>query len=64
MYGADVFSGGSWTSSVIPEAHRTVEATMGTLVFIDIPSDRADLRKKFHPDNFPICRWVEGEGDG
>ncbi|OQD74928.1 hypothetical protein PENDEC_c009G00674 [Penicillium decumbens] len=54
---------GPWSSSVIPEAHRSVEATMGTVMFIDIPADRQDLRKKFHPDNFPVWRFLEGSGE-
>ncbi|KAJ6171845.1 hypothetical protein N7470_000912 [Penicillium chermesinum] len=54
---------GPWSSSVVPEAHRSVEATMGTLMFIDVPSNRQDLRERFHPDNFPIWRFLEGEGD-
>lgn len=57
------FSGGPWSSSVVPEAHRSVEATMGTVMFIDIPSNKQDLRKRFHPDNFPIWRFIEGEGE-
>ncbi|KAJ5178948.1 hypothetical protein N7492_002158 [Penicillium capsulatum] len=54
---------GPWTSSVIPEAHQSVEATMGTVMFIDVPEDRQDLRKRFHPDNFPVWRFIEGEGE-
>ncbi|KAJ5111990.1 hypothetical protein N7532_000035 [Penicillium argentinense] len=54
---------GPWSSSVIPEAHRSVEATMGTVMFIDVPEDRQDLRERFHPKNFPVWRFLEGEGD-
>ncbi|KAJ5569878.1 uncharacterized protein N7459_009308 [Penicillium hispanicum] len=54
---------GPWSSSVVPEAHRSVEATMGTVMFIDVPEDRPDLRKRFHPDNFPVWRFLEGEGE-
>ncbi|OJJ31433.1 hypothetical protein ASPWEDRAFT_141671 [Aspergillus wentii DTO 134E9] len=54
---------GPWSSSVIPEAHRSVEATMGTVMFIDIPADRQDLRQRFHPDRFPVWRFIEGEGE-
>ncbi|KAJ5369570.1 hypothetical protein N7509_014182 [Penicillium cosmopolitanum] len=54
---------GPWSSSIIPDAHRSVEATMGTVMFVDVPSDRQDLRTKFHPDNFPVWRFLEGEGD-
>ncbi|EOO03944.1 putative sarcosine oxidase protein [Phaeoacremonium minimum UCRPA7] len=50
---------GPWTSAVIPEAHKTVEATMGTVMFIDIPEERKDLRKKFHPDNMPLCWYTD-----
>ena len=57
-------AGGPWTTSVLPESHRSVEATMGTVMFVDIPSHRQDLRKKFHPDNFPIWRFIQGEGEG
>lgn len=57
-------AGGPWTSSVLPDSHRSVEATMGTVMFVDIPSHRQDLRKKFHPDNFPVWRFIQGEGDG
>lgn len=54
---------GSWTAEALPEAHRTVEATAGTVMFIDVPPERHDLRAKFHPDNFPIRRYVSGSGD-
>lgn len=57
------FPGGPWTPAVIPEAHKTVEATMGTVMFIDVPEHRQDLRQKFHPDNMPIWRFLQGEGD-
>ncbi|CAG8021745.1 unnamed protein product [Penicillium salamii] len=59
-----VLACGPWTSTVLPEAHRSVEATMGTVMFIDIPEDRKDLREKFHPDNFPVWRFIQGEGEG
>lgn len=36
---------------------------MGTLMFVDVPEDRQDLRSKFHPDNFPVWRFLEGEGE-
>ncbi|KAL0943099.1 sarcosine oxidase [Colletotrichum truncatum] len=55
---------GSWTASVIPEAHRSVEATMGTLMFVDIPPDRQDLRNRFHPNNFPVWRFIQGDSNG
>ncbi|KAF2167794.1 hypothetical protein M409DRAFT_65895 [Zasmidium cellare ATCC 36951] len=55
---------GPWSASVIPEAHRTVEATMGTVMFMDIPEDRQDLRKKFHSDNIPVWRFIEEDADG
>lgn len=55
---------GPWTTSVLPDSHRSVEATMGTVMFVDIPSHREDLRKKFHPDNFPVWRFIQGEGEG
>lgn len=37
---------------------------MGTLMFIDVPEDRKDIREKFHPKNMPIWRFLRGEGDG
>lgn len=37
---------------------------MGTVMFIDIPEDRQDLRTKFHPDNMPVWRFIQGEGEG
>ncbi|CAP98823.1 Pc22g15350 [Penicillium rubens Wisconsin 54-1255] len=55
---------GPWTAAVLPEAHRSVEATMGTVMFIDVPEDRKDLRDKFHPDNIPVWRFIQGEGEG
>ncbi|RJE25190.1 FAD dependent oxidoreductase [Aspergillus sclerotialis] len=58
-----IVAAGSWTASVIPEAHRTVEATAGTVMFIDIPRHRQDLWKKFHPDNYPVWSYRRGEGD-
>jgi sarcosine oxidase/L-pipecolate oxidase len=54
---------GSWTASIIPEAHRTVEATAGTVMFIDIPKDRQDLWERFHPSNYPVWSYRRGEGD-
>lgn len=36
---------------------------MGTVMFIDVPEHRQDLRQKFHPDNMPIWRFLQGEGD-
>ncbi|KAE9581499.1 L-pipecolate oxidase [Colletotrichum fructicola] len=58
-----IVAAGSWTASIIPEAHRTVEATAGTVMFIDIPKDRMDLREKFHPDNYPVWSYRKGDGD-
>ncbi|KAL3476717.1 FAD dependent oxidoreductase [Aspergillus californicus] len=55
---------GPWTAQVVPEAHRSVEATMGTLMFVDVPEHRKDIREKFHPSNMPIWRFIQGEGDG
>lgn len=57
------FVGGGWTAGVIPEAHRAVETTGGTVMFIDVPKDRPDLWEKFHPDNFPVWSYRRGEGD-
>lgn len=54
---------GGWTASIIPEAHRAVETTAGTVMFIDIPQDRKDLWEKFHPDNYPVWSYRRGEGD-
>ncbi|KAJ5758224.1 uncharacterized protein N7511_006918 [Penicillium nucicola] len=59
-----VIACGPWTPAVLPEAHRSVEATMGTVMFIDIPEDRQDLREKFHPDVMPVWRFIQGEGEG
>ncbi|CAG8899629.1 unnamed protein product [Penicillium egyptiacum] len=55
---------GPWTAAVLPEAYRSVEATMGIVMFIDVPEDRKDLREKFHPDNIPVWRFIQGEGEG
>ncbi|KAL4916508.1 FAD dependent oxidoreductase [Aspergillus aurantiobrunneus] len=55
---------GPWTAHVVPEAHRSVEATMGTLMFVDVPAHRTDIREKFHPKNMPVWRFLQGEGDG
>ncbi|KPM38583.1 hypothetical protein AK830_g8002 [Neonectria ditissima] len=57
-----IVAAGSWTSSIIPEAHQTVEATAGTVMFIDIPEHRQDLRKRFHPDNYPVWSYRRGQG--
>lgn len=54
---------GSWTASIIPEAHKTVEATAGTVMFIDIPKERQDLWERFHPDNYPVWSYRKGDGD-
>jgi sarcosine oxidase / L-pipecolate oxidase len=58
-----IVAAGGWTASILPEAHRTVESTAGTLMFIDIPEDRQDLREKFHPDNYPVWHYRRGSGD-
>ncbi|KAF4461055.1 sarcosine oxidase [Fusarium albosuccineum] len=58
-----IVAAGSWTSSIIPEAHQTVEATAGTVMFIDIPKHRQDLWERFHPDNYPVWSYRRGEGD-
>ncbi|KAL2673904.1 hypothetical protein Neosp_012348 [[Neocosmospora] mangrovei] len=58
-----IVAAGSWTASIIPEAHQTVEATAGTVMFIDIPKHRQDLWKKFHPDNYPVWSYRRGEGE-
>lgn len=55
---------GPWSAAVVPEAHRTVEATMGTVMFMDIPSDRQDLRNRFDSDNMPVWRFVEEDEKG
>ncbi|ETS84237.1 hypothetical protein PFICI_02262 [Pestalotiopsis fici W106-1] len=58
-----IVAAGPWTSSIIPEAHRTVEATAGTVMFMDIPKHRTDLYEKFHPDNFPSWSFRKGQGE-
>ncbi|KEF51993.1 uncharacterized protein A1O9_11983 [Exophiala aquamarina CBS 119918] len=58
-----IVAGGAWSSSIIPEASCAVEATAGTVVFIDVPKDRPDLWEKFHPDNFPVWSYRRGHGD-
>ncbi|KPM45240.1 hypothetical protein AK830_g1280 [Neonectria ditissima] len=58
-----IIAAGSWTASVIPEASRTVEATAGTVMFVDLPKHRQDLWKRFHPDNYPVWSYRSGEGD-
>lgn len=40
-----------------------MEAAGRTVMFIDIPEDRIDLREKFHPDHMPVWRFIRGEGD-
>ncbi|KND91998.1 L-pipecolate oxidase [Tolypocladium ophioglossoides CBS 100239] len=58
-----IVAAGSWTPSIIPEAHRAIEATAGTVMFIDIPRHRQDLWEPFHPDNFPVWFYQKGDGD-
>ncbi|RSL78345.1 hypothetical protein CEP52_017639 [Fusarium oligoseptatum] len=53
---------GGWTASLIPEAHRSIETTAGTVAFVDVPRDRLDLWAKFHPDNCPV--WVYRANQG
>lgn len=60
---ANSFEAGSWSASIVPEAHRTVEATAGTVMFIDIPPHRQDLRAKFHPENYPVWSYRAEEGE-
>jgi sarcosine oxidase/L-pipecolate oxidase len=57
-----VSAAGGWTASIIPEAHRAVESTAGTVMFIDIPKERRDLWERFHPDNYPVWSYRRGEG--
>ncbi|RVX67199.1 hypothetical protein B0A52_08633 [Exophiala mesophila] len=57
---ADLALGGGWTADIIPEAHRTVETTAGTVVFIDIPEDRTDLQEKFDSRNYPAWAYEQG----
>lgn len=59
----DMHIGGGWTATVIPEAHRTVETTAGTLMFIDVPKTRKDIWDKFNSKNFPAWSYRRGEGD-
>lgn len=61
---ANALEAGSWSASIVPEAHKSVEATAGTVMFIDIPPHRQDLRAKFHPDNYPVWSYRAGEGEG
>ncbi|KAM6529208.1 hypothetical protein FALCPG4_007354 [Fusarium falciforme] len=58
-----IVAAGSWSSSIFPEAHRTIEVTAGTVMFIDIQPHRQDLRAKFHPDNCPVWSYRAGEGE-
>ncbi|TPX13733.1 uncharacterized protein E0L32_005936 [Thyridium curvatum] len=58
-----IVAAGSWTASIIPEAHLTVEATAGTVMFVDIPEYRQDLWERFHPDNYPVWSYRRGEGE-
>ncbi|KAK5050880.1 hypothetical protein LTR84_003439 [Exophiala bonariae] len=58
-----IVAGGAWSPSIIPEASSAVEATAGTVMFIDVPKQRKDLWDKFHPDNFPVWSYRRGEGD-
>ncbi|KAM0415764.1 hypothetical protein ACHAPT_013269 [Fusarium lateritium] len=58
-----IIAAGGWSASIAPEAHRTVEATAGTVMFIDIPPHRQDLRAKFHPNNYPVWSYRAGEGE-
>ena len=46
---------GAWTASVVPEARSLLETTGGSLCFVDIPSSRSDLLKRFGPEEF--CGW-------
>lgn len=58
-----IVAAGGWTASIIPEAHRTVETTAGTLMFIDIPKERQDLWEKFSPENYPVWHYRRGDGE-
>ncbi|KAJ5362208.1 hypothetical protein N7541_003052 [Penicillium brevicompactum] len=58
-----IVAAGPWSATVIPEAHQTVEATAGTVMFIDIPEERKDLWKKFSPENYPAWSYRKGDGD-
>ncbi|KAK4498599.1 hypothetical protein PRZ48_011258 [Zasmidium cellare] len=40
-----------------------MEAAGRTVMFVDVPKDRKDLRERFHPDNIPVWRFIRGEGD-
>ncbi|KAI1619319.1 FAD dependent oxidoreductase [Exophiala viscosa] len=54
---------GGWTATIIPEAHRAIEATAGTVMFVDIPKDRKDLWERFDSKNFPVWSYRRGQGD-
>ncbi|RDL31799.1 Uncharacterized protein BP5553_09201 [Venustampulla echinocandica] len=58
-----IVAAGGWTASIIPEAHNAVEATAGTVMFVDIPQDRQDLRRRFHADHYPVWSYQRGAGD-
>ncbi|KAJ5157919.1 uncharacterized protein N7482_009019 [Penicillium canariense] len=58
-----IVASGGWTASIIPEAHRAVETTAGTVMFIDIPKERTDLWERFNVKNFPIWHYRSGDGD-
>lgn len=62
-YHADYLIGGGWTASIVPEAHRTLETTGGTVLFMDIPKDRKDIWEKFDPQNYPAWAYRQGEVD-
>lgn len=54
---------GGWSASIVPEAHQAIETTAGTVLFVDIPEDRQDLRQQFHPDNWPVWSVRNGSGE-
>lgn len=58
---------GSWTPSLLPSVRRLLEATAGSVAYIQIPKSRPDLWTRFDPENFPVFSfggWGSGAGLG
>ncbi|KAB8293065.1 hypothetical protein EYC80_007425 [Monilinia laxa] len=62
-----IIAAGSWTPSLLPSVRRILEATAGSVAYIQIPKSRQDLWTRFAPENFPVFSfggWGSGAGLG
>ncbi|KAF2264305.1 FAD dependent oxidoreductase, partial [Lojkania enalia] len=62
-----VVAAGPWTTTLLPHTSTLLEATAGTVAYIQLPpkQQRPDLWDKYAPENFPVYSWGGwGKGHG